>query len=46
MNDEQRFRVYRNIARRIVWERRAYVCLWGVAAFLCGFGLGWSVAPR
>lgn len=46
MNDATRFRIYRNIARRIVWERRAYVGLWCTAAFMGGFGIGWLVSPR
>ena len=33
MIDEQRFRVYERIARRIAWERRAYVGLWALAGF-------------
>lgn len=46
MNEEQRFRVYRNIARRVVWERRAVVALWCLAAFIAGVGLGWELSAR
>lgn len=46
MNDEQRFRTYGRIMRRIVWERRAVVGLWCVAAFLAGFGAGWELSAR
>ena len=46
MNDEQRFRIYRGIARRVVWERRSVVALWCTAAFMAGFGVGWMAAPR
>lgn len=46
MDDEQRFRVYRNINRRITWERRSAMGLSWLAGFLAGFGVCLVVLPR
>jgi hypothetical protein len=43
VQDEQRIRIYANIARRLVWERRAYIALWCLAGFMAGFGVGWEI---
>lgn len=39
MDDEVRFRIYRNIVRRIVWERRAALALSFIGGVMGGAGL-------